>query len=315
MNRNRFPKFCWFVLGYTSLVILWGAFVRATGSGAGCGNHWPTCKGQIVPFSPSAETLIEFTHRLSSGLLGILVVVLLVVAWRKYGPGSPIRKGIYWSAFFVVTEAAIGAGIVKFEWVAQDDSVARVITIAFHLVNTYLLLAALTFVCWCASGGATAAQRLRGKESLLLWTSAVGILIVGAGGAVTALGDTLLATGGPSPQESAVVGALVATRIHHPFTALLLSALLLLTVRETDRSGKRSLTHSLGRAIRWILAAQVACGLVNVALKAPVWIQLLHLFLADLIWVVFVLLTLAVRSQPPEASLPCEEPQRALGEA
>src|SRR5574337_582113 len=114
MQLSRFAKFAWGVLAYNVGVILWGAYVRATGSGAGCGGHWPTCNGQAIPMAPSVTTLIEYSHRLSSGLALILVAAMLAWAFRAYPKKHPARLGAVLSAIFIVTEALVGAGLVLF---------------------------------------------------------------------------------------------------------------------------------------------------------------------------------------------------------
>ena len=123
--NNRFAWFTWGLLVYNLLVILWGAYVRATGSGAGCGAHWPLCNGEFVPRAAAVETLIEFTHRLSSGLVLVLTVALIVWAWRKYPRGHAIRISSAFVGFFTLTEALVGAGLVLFEMVADNPSFSR----------------------------------------------------------------------------------------------------------------------------------------------------------------------------------------------
>ena len=152
-NNLNFPKFAWFVVVFNIIVILWGAVVRATGSGAGCGSHWPTCNGEIIPPSHQIETLIEFTHRLTSGIAFLLVLGLLIWAWKIYPKGHQVRKASFAAMIFIISESLVGAGLVLFEWVAGNISTARVIVMGVHLLNTHLLLAALTIVAWLASGG------------------------------------------------------------------------------------------------------------------------------------------------------------------
>ncbi|HET9221390.1 MAG TPA: COX15/CtaA family protein, partial [Roseiflexaceae bacterium] len=130
MKLNRFALFAWAVLGYNLLVILWGAYVRATGSGAGCGDHWPLCNGEVIPRSPGAEMLVEFTHRASSGIALLLVVGLLVWAMRAYPKGHSVRQGAKLSMLLIIVEALVGAGLVLFKLVAGDDSLYRVVAIA-----------------------------------------------------------------------------------------------------------------------------------------------------------------------------------------
>ena len=122
---DRFARYSWITLAYNIAVILWGAYVRATGSGAGCGEHWPLCNGVVIPRDPSVATLIEYSHRITSGFALIAVVVLLVWVWRACAPGHPARRGAVWTVVFMLTEAAVGAGLVLFQLVADNASMAR----------------------------------------------------------------------------------------------------------------------------------------------------------------------------------------------
>jgi heme A synthase len=277
-------------LGYTVLVILWGAFVRATGAGAGCGSHWPLCNGVVIPRAPTVETLIELGHRLSSGVLGILVVAFNVFAFRELPPGHGARRFAFVSLLFVVAEALLGAGLVRFEWVASNVSQARVYVMAFHLVNTFLLLAAMTLTAWFA--GTDGARRLRSTAGVALpiGGALLAVLVVGANGAVTALGDTLVLTAGIKPEESPLVAKLVAARFYHPtmaVAAFIFVVGVVLWLR--PRVGPTSRRHGL--TVLAIFGVQLLLGAVNVFLKAPVWLQLLHLGAADLLWIFLVLMT------------------------
>src|SRR5919204_1627778 len=140
---DAFRRFAWATLGYNVAVIAWGALVRATGSGAGCGRHWPMCNGQVVPRSPALETAVEFTHRATSGASLLLVAALVVWARRALPRGHAARRAAAFSGLFIVTEALLGAGLVLFGWVAKDASAGRGWAMALHLANTFLLLAAL----------------------------------------------------------------------------------------------------------------------------------------------------------------------------
>ncbi len=279
--KRSLGSFTFWLTGYTVVVILWGVFVRATGSGAGCGSHWPLCNGEVIPRSPGVETLIELGHRLSSGLLGILVLALVVVAFRAYPRGHRVRKGAMWTLFFVVTESLLGAGLVTFEWVAANDSEERVYVMAFHLVNTFLLLAVMTLTAWFANGGAP--LRLRGRPSMVapVMAALLGVMVVGTSGAVTALGDTLVLTEGVQPEDSPVVARLVASRFYHPTVAI---AVLVLV----GFVGLKNRTY--GRPLTIAYLVQLALGALNVYLEAPVWMQLVHLAVADVIWILLVLL-------------------------
>lgn len=307
MKLDRFAKYCWGVLAYTVLVILWGAFVRATGSGAGCGSHWPTCNGEVIPRTPALETLIEFTHRLSSGLLGFLVLGLLIWAFRRFPSSHPIRKGARWSLFFVVTEALIGAGIVKFEWVAADDSLARAITMAFHLVNTFFLLTSMTLTAWWASGGGQVRRRGQGRLAALLAATMASVLLLGASGAVTALGDTLVLNSGVDPQDSPLVASLVLFRFVHPMLALAMLLLIMAAARISASASADPQTRTWGRSVTVVFHFQLLVGVVNVFLQAPVWMQLVHLLLADVLWILLVLTAASALAVPSPASEPARQ--------
>jgi heme A synthase len=92
-SNPRFARYAWGVLAYNVAVALWGAFVRATGSGAGCGNHWPLCNGAVTPQTPAWATVIEFTHRATSGIDLLLVAVLAIWAFRAFPKQHPARLG------------------------------------------------------------------------------------------------------------------------------------------------------------------------------------------------------------------------------
>lgn len=297
-SNRALRRAAWGLLGYTVLVILWGAYVRASGAGAGCGSHWPLCNGEIVPRSPGLETLIEYTHRLTSGLLGLLVLAFTVAVYRTFPRGHMARAGAVATVFFIVVESAVGAGLVKFEWVAANDSEARVYVMAFHLVNTLLLVAALTLTAWFAGGG----PRLQLGGAAGRWAPlalcAAALLIVGASGAVTALGDTLFLSQGVRPEESPVVARLVASRFYHPTLALLaLVSVGWVALRAEELAAPAA--RRTGRLLVAVFLAQLAIGGVNVLLRAPIAVQILHLAVGNVLWVLFVLVAAHALSSPP----------------
>ncbi|MCE7980178.1 MAG: heme A synthase [Caldilinea sp. CFX5] len=309
MTNKRFAAFAWGVLGYNILVILWGAVVRATGSGAGCGSHWPLCQGEVIPRAPAIETLIELSHRLTSGVALIVVVLLVIWALRLYPKGHFVRKWAWTSLFFIFVEALLGAGLVLFEYVAFDQSVARAYWMAGHLVNTFLLLAALTLTAWGATYGQSWRWRGQGMIGGLLVVAWLALLLLGASGAVTALGDTLAIHGGISPTESALVAQLVALRIYHPLLAVLVGIVLVAIAWVVMNRRPGPATQRWGRWLIGIFALELVLGVINVALKAPVWMQVLHLLVADLLWIALILLTASAFAQPA-AAVATPEPAR-----
>lgn len=293
------------VLAINVGVILWGAFVRATGSGAGCGSHWPTCNGEVIPRPERIETVIEFTHRLTSGVAFILVLGVMIAALRARPKGHPMRAAAVASFVFMVLEAAVGAGLVLLELVAENQSMARAGWMAAHLVNTFLLLASLTLTAWWADPEATGARpREHGAIAWLLGIALVAAIVVGVTGAITALGDTLFPAQsldeGLRQDLSPTAHFLIRLRVWHPVAAV---AVGLYAV------GAGALTAMLRpdpevRRIAGILAAlfvaQIGGGFLNLVLLAPTWMQMIHLLMADAVWITLVIL--AASALRPDAA-------------
>ncbi len=276
------------------LVILLGALVRATGSGAGCGRSWPTCGGELIPELEGA-TAIEFSHRAVSGVALVLVAVLVAWVWRSTSSGHPARLGVVLSMIAIIGEALVGAMIVLAEWVAEDASLARTVAVPLHLVNTLLLLAALTLTIFWLQGG----RRLRWSEDRMvnraLVAGLVALVLISASGAVTALADTLFPKDGTGGDAENLLTSL---RIVHPILAVVAATLGFWVGGRTRVP--RSRAASL---LPWLVAAMLVTGVINVLLGVPVWMQLVHLLLADALWVAFVWTT-AVALQPSEVASP-----------
>ncbi len=294
--RSRFPVFAWSVLGYNIAVVLWGAYVRATGSGAGCGPNWPLCNGVVALRAPSIQTLIEFTHRFSSGIDMLLVAGLLYWAFRAFPRGHAVRLGATLSFVFLMTEALIGAALVLLEHVAMNASHARAWSLSTHLVNTLTLLACLTLTAWWGMGNGRV--RLRGPGVATALTSLGVFVLLGVTGAIAALGDTLfpvrtLAEGLAQDFDPAA-NLFVRLRWLHPAAAVLGGCWLLLyaTVHMRFERLRRYAFAAAG-----LLALQIFCGLANLLLLAPIWMQIVHLFVADAAWIALVLLAAASLSE------------------
>ncbi len=305
--QPKLARYAWFVLAWNVVVILWGAYVRATGSGAGCGAHWPLCNGEVVPRAPTAEMLVEFSHRLSSGLALVLVIVLAVWVWRTVAASHPARRAALASLIFIVTEAMLGAGLVLFRLVAKDESLARAMVMPLHLVNTLVLLLCLTLTAHFLSGGAPVAVSGRTRTFGILVALLVLLIGVGKTGAIAALGDTLYPSSslldGFKADLSPTTDLLLRLRILHPALGIAVAAVLVfgtgtLPLAATDRRGR-----SARRAVVALAVVQVALGVVNVWLLAPVWMQLTHLLVADLLWIALVLLAASALARPDAPAL------------
>jgi heme A synthase len=297
MNLIKFAKYAWTVLIYNILVVLWGAYVRATGSGAGCGSHWPLCNGVVIPRAPRIETVIEFAHRITSGLLLVLVAVLIMWAFRAFPKGHPVRRGAAFSLLFIITEALVGAGLVLFKWVALDASLGRVISMAVHLVNTFLLLGALALTAWWGSGGEP--LKLTGY-GIILWLfilGFIGLVTIGVTGAMTALGDTLYPSAslaeGVSQDFAATANFLVRLRVWHPIFSVVVGLYLFFLTALVYLFRANPRIQKLAKTVAILVAMQWIAGLVNLVLLAPVWMQVIHLLLADAVWLGYVLFSAA----------------------
>ena len=298
-SRRAFLRYAWITLGITVLVIVWGAVVRATGSGAGCGSHWPLCNGDVVPMAPSTGTIIEFIHRLTSGGAMILAVGLVIAARRVFEAGHQARRWAIVTFGFMLVEAAIGAGIVLLGLVEDDASALRAAYVGGHLVNTLLLVGAMLITIWWAQPRPAGLQltgtltgRARGLGFCLL-----ALLAVAATGAIVALGDTLF------PHASLAEGVaadfdptshfLIRLRIWHPVLAGLVAVWLLLAA-----SSGRLPAGSGRRLVVTFVLVQTALGVINLLLLAPLALQMAHLVVSNLLWMAVVWVWLDARAAP-----------------
>lgn len=297
-SRAHAERFGWAVVLYNVLVIVWGAMVRATGSGAGCGNHWPLCNGQVIPISPGIHTVIEFTHRAMTGGSTLAMVALLVWTFRSTPQKHAARGAAVVSMLLLGNEAFLGALLVKLGYVTGNQSMGRVVLLAIHLSNTLIFLGALTLTA-VLLGTELRWHGLRARwgepgrrRSVILAGLAIGsTLLVGVSGSLAALGDTLFPStslrSAIAADLSSAAPALIRVRWIHPVSAVLAALCLLALLR---RSWSRPETAAPARWITGLLLAQFVFGLADVLLLAPVPLQLLHLLGADLYWIVLVVL-------------------------
>ncbi|HXR38903.1 MAG TPA: COX15/CtaA family protein [Terracidiphilus sp.] len=310
IDSKRLPspalrRFAWGVLAYFIAVILWGTLVRATGSGAGCGAHWPLCNGTVMQHSPRVDTVIEFTHRITSGLSLISVVALL--AWTFAGTvrGHLARAAAVASVVFTLLEAVLGALLVKLGYTAQSQSPLRPVFLALHLANTLLLLAALTLTAHLLS---RRKGFLRGSVRLVAPFGAVAavfvVMVVGITGSLAALGDTLFPASSLglalALDFSATSGWLVRWRWMHPTVAFFASIFLIwLLVRAAQHRAHWD-NRRLSALVLLLLAVVYTLGVLDVVLLAPLWLQVAHLLAADTLWASLVVLTARLTLQPRE---------------
>ncbi len=300
-GTRNFTRYAWGVLGWNIAVVLWGAYVRASGSGAGCGNHWPLCNGEVVPHAPQVQTLIEFTHRGMSGIAFVAVAALLVWSVRVFPGQHRARKMALASFVFLIVEALLGAGLVLFDYVGANSSVGRALYLSLHLANTLLLLAALSLAAWFSREDAPGRGRISRRVAATL---PVALLIAISGG-IAALGDTLFpATSlaeGLRQDLSSTAHFLLRLRVFHP--ALAIAGGVFFGVVAVWVMRRRYNLQRIALAVLILTVAQLCAGAINLVLLAPAWMQILHLLMADLVWISLVLMTVETAGfQPNKAA-------------
>lgn len=291
MTEKRVPtalvRYAWGVVAYNILVILWGAVVRATGSGAGCGDNWPLCNGDFFPHHPRLATVIEFAHRSMTGVCTFLVVGLVVWTFYATKRGDRARRAVVASMVLLVMEALLGAVLVLGGYVQNNISTGRVVMQSVHFTNTLLLLGSLALTAWwlgdrLRAGWGRTERRVAGSA----WLAVVATIVMGATGSLAALADTLF----PSPSLRAALTSdfaagsplLVRIRWMHPAAALIgVCCVVWLVARVRSR---------LSWVVAGLLGLQLVLGIMDVLLLAPTWMQVLHLLGADLYWVALVCL-------------------------
>ena len=298
----------WIALGVNLIVILQGAVVRATGSGAGCGSHWPLCNGEVVPLAPNMETLIEFSHRLLS--LGALLVGawLLIAAWRLRKERPNLWGAALASFVFLILEALLGAATVLLGLTGENTTIARGVMVASHLVNSLLLVGALTATVVYARDRALGAPTLRGQGALgaVLGVGLVGMLVLAFSGGIAAMGNTMF------PSESLAEGLaadfdasshlLIRLRILHPLIAITVGVYLFLSLGLSWWLKPVPRAKRLAQTLLGVYLVQLVIGTANLAFLAPTSLQLLHLLTAVLAFGLLAALSVYALGSPVQVT-------------
>jgi cytochrome c oxidase assembly protein subunit 15/protoheme IX farnesyltransferase len=299
-SRTWFARFAWAVLAYNIPVILWGAYVRVSFSGDGCGANWPLCGGgQLIPQNMPTPRLIEFTHRAMTSVDVIVTLLLLAWAFAAFEKRHSVRRYASLAMLFLVIEALLGAGLVLLRLVAHNASWARAVYLSLHLTNTLLLLAALTATAWAAWRKAADTRIFAAPKSVVV--AAAVAIAVSITGAIAALGDTLFPassiTGGLQQDFTTASSALLRLRVFHPAVAILAAAYLISICVPYLRRSEGDTARTAAARVLSLVLFQLAAGAVNIGLLAPIWMQLVHLFIADVLWIALVLLVLEAQVQ------------------
>jgi heme A synthase len=296
---SGYARFAWFVLAYNLLVIIWGVFLRASKSGDGCGMHWLTCHGEVIPSAPELKTVIEFSHRITSALDGLIVIALLIWTFRRRRRGAEpgrVMKTAAASFVFVVIEGLLGAGLVLTGNTAETLTAARPFWMGAHLITTLVLLTFLTLTAWFASGGGKLRFDVDSRTKVLLIGGIAAFLLIGMTGSVAALTNLLF------PSQSIAEGVakdfaessnwLLRARVSHPIVSTIaVGYLLYLGMRLRAVSGNAPAVVKWSNIASVLLVVQFGFGALTLLMLAPIVMQVGHLLLADLIWISFVITT------------------------
>ena len=285
-------RFAWFVVAYNFAAILWGAYVRATGSGAGCGSHWPLCNGAILPATTRIQTVIEFTHRVTSAASLVLVAILLILCWRRTATRDWPRYSAIAATALLFNEAFLGALLVLLDRIGSlNGSAAHAVFLCLHFGNTLLLLAALALTAkWLSNPGRRFAVLAKQYEMILIGLGLLSVMVIGMAGSLASLGDTIF----PSDtlrhalmrDFSASSHVLLHLRLLHPLAAMIGSAYIFWLLWRLWRKQDHSCWMFVLGAT---LTTQMALGATNVILLAPIWLQIMHLLVAEMFWILLVL--------------------------
>jgi len=282
-SHNIFPHFVCAVLCFCLLIILWGAWVRISHSGDGCGQSWRSCQGQyLIDTGKQSKTWIEWIHRATSGLFGVTVILLVILSFLRFPPRHPVRKSALYVLFFTISEALIGARLVLAGLTGNNTSPARVLTMNLHLLNSVLLTGCL-FICW----------RLSLKKSFMLSNSVSFIFIpifflIAFFGSLSSLASSLFPSSslweGWTLDFASDSPWLVRLRLLHPLLALTFGGGFLLYLFTVSFKSPRWKTFTL------CLCLTLVSGLMNLLLLSPVILKLTHLLLVYLLIMSFMLI-------------------------
>lgn len=285
-------------LAYLQAVL--GAFVRITGSGMGCGDHWPRCHGYWFPPLDRGDLIIEVTHRYVAATLTLAVLALLFAAWRgREAPGVGGRGGVLGSAavatLLVIAAALLGAVTVKLELHGA--------AVVIHLALAMSLIAALALAAVRAGsliGGAAAATSARTIRGSTVSAVLAFLAVVMGGATANTAGAAVSCVGFPHCREVGVGGTPLLVQVGHRVLAFavlfhLLGMVLALRRRSEPVATQRWVKIAFATALAQIL---VAAAMVETGL--PLQLRVLHQALGTLVWLtVFVFAATARQPERP----------------
>lgn len=296
-RRQIFSLVAWATVAFNLAVIAGGTIVRATGSGDGCGETWPKCGDQFVPPNATVETMIEFSHRATSFLAGLGVAALFFLALWAFEKGHIVRRAATVAAVLIIIEGLLGAALVLFSWVDDDISVGRMVAVSLHLANTFLLLGALTLTAWWGSGKPRPSNPIPRDTAKWLVIGALTLIVLGVTGALNAISDAVFPADslmdGIADEFGPTAPALLRLRIIHPVVAVL-GGIFVAWIAMRQSLGRDRDTQRLSAGLTIIVMSQMFIGVANIFLLTPLAMQVIHLFVADVLWITYVVFAASV---------------------
>ena len=280
--------FAWSVLSLTILVIISGDLVQITGSGAGCGESWPKCNDELLPDVTSTNTIIEFSHRLLTTIVGFCIISLALFARFLFGKNHFCTKVTYIAIFFLITEILIGAMLVRFGWVEFDISWGRVIADALHVLNTFFLIAAIASSTQYKNY--TYIPNLEKNTQRLVFVIMI-FLIIAVTGALNSLADLLYVEKISLSQQNNIYDLLIGVRALHPFIAIIGGIIIAYIMLTFSNQALPNVQKKLIIIILASIGLQFIVGIINIVLMTPLTIQIIHLVLANILWISTVIFT------------------------
>lgn len=286
---EKLRKFNLGLIYYSVFVIIWGAWVRISKSGDGCGEHWPLCHGEWVPSQKPIATWIEFSHRISTGIYGILILIFVIMAFKRHN--RAVKWGSLFVLFFTITESLIGAQLVLKGLVGSDASLARAYWMGVHQVNSMLLTGSLV-LCY---DFIRFPDLIGFRKSLLSISKYSGLclflIVVASAGALAALSGTLF------PSTDLLLGFMkdfsqdshifVRLRASHPMLAC--SFALVIFYSLGFQKERTELFKTRSRNFMALTALAVMIGFVTLLSLSPSALKMIHLGMAHILWMYFLL--------------------------
>jgi heme a synthase len=282
-------------LGYLAVVIgfaqvVFGAIVRITGSGMGCGDHWPDCYGSFTPAQGGPNLLVEISHRYGAAALSLAIVALAGVAWLKRnepgvgGAGGVLRPSLL-AILLVIVAALFGAVTVKMELSAW--------VVVTHLAIAMSLLAVLVIVVVRAGGFGAGTVPARYARTMRSGRAAAGltflILVFGALTANTP-GAAVACQGFPWCRGITVSGAPLYIQVTHRILAVLLLGHLIGIVVGVRKRGETRAVRIAASTALGIVILQVLVAAAMVEMHLPATLRSLHQTVGTALWISVVTL-------------------------